>query len=73
MRMHNYAAEYMYSSMEELLALARDKEGWAARLKQVDPVDHTTAASVVTSLMVANAEEWRKVAGDEIHDGKFTG
>jgi hypothetical protein len=63
------AAEY--SSVEELLALARGKKGWAARVKQIDPVDHTTAASVVTSLLDASAEEWRK--GAEIHDGKFTG
>ena len=31
-----------YSSVEELLALGRDKEGWAARVKQIGPVDHTT-------------------------------
>ena len=40
-----------YSSVEELLALGRDKEGWAARVKQIGPVDHTTATSVVASLL----------------------
>ena len=57
------AAEY--SSVEELLALARGKEGWAARVKQIDPADHTTAASVVASLLDASAKEWRK--GAEIY------
>ena len=60
-----------YSSVEELLALARDKKGWAARVRQIDPVDHNTAASVVASLLDASAEEWRK--GAEVYDGKFTG
>ena len=46
--------------MEEMLALARDKKGWADRVRQIDPVDHITAASVVTSLLGASAGEWRK-------------
>ena len=57
--------------MEELLALANDRKGWAARVRQIDPMDHNTAASMVTSLLDASAEEWRK--GAKIHDGKFTG
>ena len=61
------------SSMEELLALARDKKGWAARVKQIDPVDHATAASVVTSLPDASAQEWRIDAEISSHGGKFTG
>ena len=41
-------------------------------MRQIEPVDHNTAASVVTSsLLDASAEEWRK--GAEVHDGKFTG
>ena len=40
-----------YTSAEELMALARDRKGWAARVRQVDPVDHNTAASMVTSLL----------------------
>ena len=57
----------------ELLALARGKEGWAVRVKQIDPVDHNVAATVlvVASLLDASAEEWRK--GVEARDGKFTG
>ena len=61
-----------YSSAEELLALAADKEGWAARVRQIDPAGHNTAASMVTSSLDASAEEWKK--GAEIHasDGLFT-
>ena len=55
----------------ELLALAVDKKGWAARVRQIDPVDHNTAATMVTSSLDASAEEWKKVA--KIHDGLFTG
>ena len=29
-----------YTTIEELLALAKDKKGWAARVKQIDPVGH---------------------------------
>ena len=61
-----------YSTAEELLALATDKKGcWAARVRQIDPVDHNTAAPMVTSSLDASAEEWKK--GAEIHDGLFTG
>jgi hypothetical protein len=56
---------------EELLALAADRKGWAERVKQIDPVDHNTAAKMVTSPLDANAMEWMK--GTEIHDGLFTG
>ena len=49
-----------YTTVEELLALAMDRKGWAAtyRVKQIDPSDHNTAAAAVTSLLDANAEEW---------------
>ena len=64
-----------YTSVDELLALASDREGWLAGQlecqRQIDPVGHNTAASMVTSLLDASAEEWRK--GAEIHDGEFTG
>ena len=62
-----------YSSAEELLALAADKKGWAARVRQIDPVDHNTAASMVTSSLDhdASAGEWKE--GAKIHDGLFTG
>jgi hypothetical protein len=46
-------------------ALAADRKGWAARVRQIDPVDHNTAASMVTSSLDASAEEWRK--GAKIH------
>jgi len=58
-----------YTSVEELLASFR--KGWAVRVRQLDPVDHNTVASMVTSLLDASAEEGRK--GAKIHDGKFTG
>ena len=38
-----------YTTAEELLALTTDKKGWAARVRQTDPVDHNTAAEMVTS------------------------
>ena len=47
-----------YNSAEELLALAADKKGWAERVRQIDPVDHETAAKVITSSLDAYAEEW---------------
>ena len=59
-----------YTTAEELLALAADKKGWAARVRQIDPVDHNTAAEMVTSPLDANAMEWMK--GSETH-GLFTG
>ena len=62
-----------YSNAEELLALAADKKGWAARVRLIDPVDHNTTASMVTSSLDArlSAAEWKK--GVQIHDGLFTG
>ena len=47
-----------YKSAEELLALAADKRGWAQRVRQIDPVDHDTAAKMVSSSLDAYAEEW---------------
>ena len=49
-----------YTTAEELLALAADKKGRAARGRQIDPVDHNTAAKMVTSTLDANAMEWMK-------------
>ena len=49
-----------YTTAEELLALAADRKGWAERVKQIDPVDHNTAAEMVTSPLDANAMEWMK-------------
>jgi hypothetical protein len=60
-----------YTTAEELSALAADKKGWAERVRQIDPVDHNTAAKMATSSLDASAEEWKK--GAEIHDGLFTG
>ena len=59
-----------YSTTEELLALAADRKGWAARVRQIDPVDHNTAAAMATNSLDASAEEWEK--GAEIHDVLFT-
>ena len=50
------AAEY--TTAEELLALAKDEKGWAERVRQIDPVDHNTAAEMVSSSLDAYAEEW---------------
>ena len=59
-------------AVEELLALAIDRKGWAARVKQIDPSDHNTAAAAaVTSLLDANAEEWLR--GADADDGRFKG
>ena len=60
-----------YTTSEELLALAADRKGWAARVRQIDPVDHNTTAAMVTRSLDASAEEWKK--GAKIHDGLFTG
>ena len=60
-----------YSNAEELLALVADKKGWAARVRLIDPVDHNTAASMVTSSLDASAAEWKK--GVQIHDGLIIG
>ena len=60
-----------YTTVEELLALAMDRKGQAARVKQIDPSDHNTAAAAVTSLLDANAEEWLR--GAEALDGRFKG
>ena len=49
-----------YNTAEELLALAADRKGWAERVRQIDPVDHNTAAEMVTSSLDASAEEWMK-------------
>ena len=51
-----------YSTAEELLALAADRKSWAARIRQIDSVDHTTAATMVTSSLDArlSTEEWKK-------------
>ena len=38
-----------YTTVEELLALAADRKGWAERVRQIDPVDHNTAAKMATS------------------------
>ena len=46
------------------MALAADRKGWAARVRQIDPVDHKTAAAMVTSSLDASAEEWKKGAKD---------
>ena len=59
-----------YSYAEEVLALVADKKGWAARVRQIDPVDHNRAASMVTSSLDVSAEKWKK--GADIHDGLFT-
>ena len=58
-----------HNTVVELLALAKDRKGWAARVKQIDPTDHNTAAA--SSLLDANAEEWLK--GAKVHDGRFKG
>ena len=50
-----------YITAEELLALAADKKGWAERVRQIDPVDHKTAAEMITSplpALDAYAKEW---------------
>jgi hypothetical protein len=60
-----------YTTVEELLALAADRKGWAERDRQRDPVDHNSAAKMATSSMDASAEEWKK--GADIHNGLFTG
>ena len=59
-----------YSTAEELLAPV-DRKGWAARVRQFDPVDHNTAATMVASSLDASAEEWKK--GAKIQNGLFTG
>ena len=46
-----------YTSAEGLLALAADMKSWAARVRQIDPVDNNTTASMVSSSLDANAEE----------------
>ena len=56
-----------YTTAEELLALAADKKGWAARVRHIDPVDHNIAATMVTSSLDASVEEWKK--GAKIHHG----
>ena len=43
-------------------ALAADRDGWPARVRQIDPADHNTAAAMVTSLLGTSAEEWKNVA-----------
>ena len=60
-----------YTTVDELLPLASDRKGWAERVRQIDPVDHNTAAKMATSSLDASSEEWKK--GAEIHDGLFTG
>ena len=60
-----------YTSVEGLLALAADRKGWAERVRQIDPMDHNTAAKTATSFLDASAEEWKK--GTDIHNGLFTG
>ena len=60
-----------YTTVEELLELAADRKRWAERVRQIDPVDHNSAAMMATSSMDASAEEWKK--GADIHNGLFTG
>ena len=60
-----------YTIVEELLALVADRKGWAERVRQIDPVDHNSAAKMATSTTDASAEEWKK--GTDIHNGLFTG
>ena len=50
------------TTVEELLALAVDRKGWAERVRQIDPVDHNIAATMATSSLDTNAEEWKKGA-----------
>jgi hypothetical protein len=60
-----------YTTVEELLELAADRKRWAERVRQIDPVDHNSAAMMATSSLDASAEEWKK--GADIHNGLFTG
>ena len=60
-----------YTTVEEMLALGADRKGWAERVRQIDPVDHNTAAKMATRSLDASAEEWKK--GAKIYDGLFTG
>ena len=60
-----------YSTAEELLTLAADRKGWAARVRQINPTDHNTATAMVTTSLDASAEELEKVA--QTHDALFTG
>ena len=60
-----------YSTVEELIALAMDKKGWAKRVKQIDPTDHNTAAAAVTSRLDADAKEMLR--GAKALDGRFKG
>ena len=60
-----------YASVEELIALAMDKKRWAKRVKQIDPMDHNTAAAAVNSHLDADAEEWLR--GAVAMDGRFKG
>ena len=60
-----------YASVEELIALAMDKKSWAMRVKQIDPMDHNTAAAAVNSHLDADAEEWLR--GAVAMDGRFKG
>ena len=60
-----------YTTVEELLELAADRKRWAERVRQIDPVDHNSAAKMAKSSMDASAEEWKK--GADIHNGLFTG
>ena len=60
-----------YATVEELLAPAADRKGWAERVRQIDQVDHTSAAKMATTSMDASAEEWKR--GADIHNGLFTG
>ena len=48
-----------YSTAQDLLAMAcaAVRKGWAARVRQIDPVDHNTAAAIATSSLDASAEE----------------
>ena len=60
-----------YTTVEELIALAMVRKGWAARVKKIDPTDHNTAAAAVTSRLDADAEEWLR--GAEALDERFKG
>ena len=62
-----------YATVEELIALAMDKKGWAKRVKQIDPTDHNTAAAAaaVNSHLDADAKGWLR--GAVAMDGRFKG
>ncbi len=49
---------YDLTANNELLALAMEAKGLSERVRQIDPVDHNTAAEMVSSSLDAYAEEW---------------